>query len=99
MGEGGALRTFILRMCLRLLDSEIVSDLKSPLPKGAYVSFASLECVECYIKCCRSVRLLSIYPSLIRLSLNDRICDSKDVKLENTRIRVLLEILQNTQIE
>lgn len=68
LGEGGALwgkKKFILRMCLRLLYSGIVSDLKFPLHKVAYVSFASLERLGCSIKWRHSVRLLIMYPPLI----------------------------------
>lgn len=71
LGEGGALwkkkkkKKFILRMCLRLLYSGIVSDLKFPLHKVAYVSFASLERLGCSLKWRRSVRLLIMYPPLI----------------------------------
>lgn len=69
LGEGGALQILISRMCLRLLCSGKVSDLKCPLHEVTSLSFASRERLECCVRCCHSFRSLIMYPSLIWLLL------------------------------
>lgn len=86
LGRGRCLANFHIKNVPEAFFFARVSDLKFSLHKVAYVSFASLEHLECYKKCCHSVRLLTIYSSLIWLYISDRICYSKGDKLENTII-------------